>query len=485
MAAGGIRQQQKGPAVKAFQEALEERAESLFYPSLQNDGVVGPNTWRAFEDIGWALGLTNRELDVDEIPPKTQQLFADPSQRTPGQLKRAGERASKLKRHTIGIDGAPVFWGLAKPLVRARRHGWGGRVVAGDRRPGVPERFGKKSQATLYNCFQRREATGVCPPECGGDCRPANEPGRSSHELRSDGRGFGSRPAGTKLNWWELGIDVEDPLGLISHLRALGYEVHQTYPGASEEVQHINFTADPGPVLVSSGPNAEAAKKPVLKVLSQPTTGQLKGIDVAEHQGQIDWKAVAASGRTFAYARATEGLNDPDPTFARNWAQMRSAGIARGAYHFARPCKGRDPHAEVKEFLAAVDRAGGFRPGDLVPMLDMEAFGTTGAPLSPQDTLEWARAFVHDLHGKVGRMPVIYTGSFWRDAMGNPADDLGCKLWLAAYVKSPTKWIPAAWADRGWLMWQHSDKGTVAGIGKPVDLDVLKGGSAALERLRM
>src|ERR1700709_935168 len=113
MAAGGIRQQQKGPAVKAFQEVLEERAESLFYPSLQADGVVGPNTWRAFEDIGWALGLINRELDVDEISPGTQQLFADPSQRTAGQLKRARERASKLKRHTIAVDGAPIFWCLA------------------------------------------------------------------------------------------------------------------------------------------------------------------------------------------------------------------------------------------------------------------------------------------------------------------------------------------------------------------------------------
>jgi lysozyme len=485
MAAGGIRQKQKGKAVRDFQTILNERAEPLFYPALQPDGVVGPNTWQAFEDLGWALGLTKRELGADEISPKTQGLFADPGKRTAGQLKLATERASKLKRHTIGFDGAPIFWGLAKPLVRARQHGWGGRVVAGDRRPGVPERFGKKSQATLYNCFQRREASGVCPPECGGDCRAANKPGQSSHELRSDGRGFGNRPAGAKLNWWELGIDVEDPVGLVSHLRALGYEAHQTYPGSSEEVQHINFIADPGPVLVSSGPNAAPAKKPALKVLSRSTTGRLKGIDIAEHQGQIDWKKVAASGVKFAYARATEGLNDPDPTFAKNWAQMRSVGIARGAYHFARPAKGRSPHDEVKEFLSVVDRAGGFHPGDLVPMLDLESFGVTGPALSPQQTLEWARAFVHELHGKVGRMPIIYTGSFWRDAMANPADDLGCKLWLAAYVKDPTKWIPTAWAEHGWLMWQYTKTGAVPGIGPKVDLDVLKGGSAALERLRM
>jgi lysozyme len=213
---------------------------------------------------------------------------------------------------------------------------------------------------------------------------------------------------------------------------------------------------------------------------------RLKGIDVSESQPSIDWKAVVSSGRTFAWAQATDGLNSPDPTFKKKlWAEMKAAGIARGAYHVARPQKGRDPHDEVREFLSVVKKAGGLHPGDLVPMLDVEVYGKAGN-LSPRATLDWMRGFVNEMHAQIGHRPIIYTGHFWRDAMGNPADDLGCKLWLAAYVKDPDKWVPTAWTDHGWTIWQHSEEGTVPGVkNAPCDLDLLKGGKAALERLRM
>ena len=71
-------------------------------------------------------------------------------------------------------------------------------------------------------------------------------------------------------------------------------------------------------------------------------------------------------------------------------------------------------------------------------MLDVEAFGSAGR-LTQRQTLEWVRGFVNEMHAQIGRRPIIYTGSFWRDQMGNPADDLNCKLWLAAYVKNPNR----------------------------------------------
>jgi lysozyme len=485
--AGALAQDQRGAAVKKFQKAMNRRAESRFYPPLAADGEFGPATRRAFEDIGWALGLGQNVLARREIAPAIQAVFEDPGARNAGQLERARLRGPKLHLRTIGLDGAPIFWGLAKPLVRARERGWGGRLTAGDRRAGVPERFGKKSQATLFACFQRSQATGRCPGDCGGDCLPANPPGRSSHELRSDGSaGFGGRAAGTKLAWWELGIDVGDSSGLLSHLAALDYKIQRTYPGSQKEFHHLNFTASPGRVLASTGPNAKPAKKPAVKAVAKGTTGRLKGIDVSLNQPTIVWRDVAAAGYSFAYVKVTDGLGDPDPEFNKErWRQMRAAGLARGAYHFARPQPGRDPRDEVHEFLGVLKRAGGLRDGDLVPMLDVEGYGLSGK-ISPRATLEWLRGFVNEMHAQIGRRPIIYTGVFWRERMGNPADDLGCKLWLAAYVKKPAPWVPAAWADSGWTIWQHSATGKVPGVAaKACDLNVLKGGSAALEKLRM
>lgn len=70
--------------------------------------------------------------------------------------------------------------------------------------------------------------------------------------------------------------------------------------------------------------------------------------------------------------------------------------------------------------------------------------------------------------------------------MGNPGDSLGCRLWLAAYVKKPDPFVPRAWADKGWTMWQHSETGRVPGVdARACDLNVLKGGGEMLEKLRM
>lgn len=430
MASRALQQGEKGKAVRSFQRTLNARAESRFYPPLALDSNFGPATQRAFEDLGWALGLSSRALKAGGVPDAVQAVFADPSTRTSEQIARARERGPKLARRTIDLDGTPIFWGLAKPLVRARERGWSGRLISA---------------------------------------------------IRPTGRGSGAK----RLNWWELDIEADDSAGLLRHLQALGYKAHSD-SGSANTARHIKFTANPGPLLASTGPNARPAKKPAVKVLAAPTTGKLKGVDVSEFQPSIDWKAVASSGRTFAWAKATDGLGDPDPKFGKQrWAEMKAAGIARGAYHFARPQKGRDPRDEVGEYLSVLKRAGGLHDGDLVPMLDVEEYGPAGK-LSPKATLEWVRGFVHAMHAQIGRRPIIYTGSFWRDAMGNPADDLGCPLWLAAYVSKPDQFVPTAWADHGWTIWQHSDRGKVPGVSKAAcDLDLLKGGSAGLERLRM
>ena len=484
---------EKGPAVKAFQEALNARAESRFYPPLVLDSDFGPATRWAFEDLGWALGLDKKTLARKEVSMAAQAVFEDPGARTPDQLERARLRAPKLHTRTIPLDGTPIFWGLAKPLVRARERGWGGRLTSADRRAGIPERFGKMSQASLFSCFTRSKAMGRCPSDCSGNCNPANPPGFSSHELRSDGsRGFPGKARGAKLKWFELGIDVDDSDGLLKHLQALGYKVHRTYPGSTTEAHHLNFTASPGPLLAEVGPNAKPAKKPKVKAVPATTTGRLKGIDVSRNQPSINWQKVVGSGRAFAYAQVSDGLRTPDPTFTKDlWTGMRQAGLARGAYHFARPQQNRDPRDEVHEFLNLLTRAGGLQTGDLIPMLDVEGFGSAGR-LTQRQTLEWVRGFVNEMHAQIGRRPIIYTGSFWRDQMGNPADDLNCKLWLAAYVKNPNDFLPAAWGNSGFTIWQFSSTGTLPGVEKTpggpkvaCDLDVLKGGSAGLEKLRM
>src|SRR5688572_6854506 len=59
----------------------------------------------------------------------------------------------------------------------------------------------------------------------------------------------------------------------------------------------------------------------------------VRGIDVSHHQGAIDWHSVKASGRSFAFIKASEGADFRDTRFSENWQRAREAGIFTGAYH--------------------------------------------------------------------------------------------------------------------------------------------------------
>ncbi len=194
----------------------------------------------------------------------------------------------------------------------------------------------KKSQATLFDCAQRKIATGQCPAHCGGDCAPANPPGASSHELRSDANGFPC-PVGRQLKWFELGLDVSDSDGLVSVLDQLGYKVHRTYPNSIPEHHHVNFTASPGPVLPDFGPASHPAHPATAHAVSghaattsAPTgTVTLNGTDASFNQPSVDWAKVKAAGHDFAMSRCTDGLHSPDPKFGKARWNSSAAGASR------------------------------------------------------------------------------------------------------------------------------------------------------------
>ena len=198
----------------------------------------------------------------------------------------------------------------------------------------------------------------------------------------------------------------------------------------------------------------------------------LQGIDVSHYQGAVNWAAVRAGGRRYAFCKATEGTTYTDPTFAANWPAMRAAGLLRGAYHFGRP--GTSAAAQADYFCDAVRPA----PGDLKPVLDLEA--TDG--MTPAQVRAWVVAFVSRVVARTGQTPVIYTGYyFWRDSAGN-GSNLNCPLWLAQYASAVTL-VPAAWAT--WTFWQYTSTGTCPGVAGGVDLDAFNGNKTGLNNLRL
>src|SRR3954462_8803586 len=62
----------------------------------------------------------------------------------------------------------------------------------------------------------------------------------------------------------------------------------------------------------------------------------IQGFDVYSGDGAVNWTSVKNGGYSFAFVKATEGVNFTDSRFATNMAGATSAGVYVGPYHFCR-----------------------------------------------------------------------------------------------------------------------------------------------------
>ena len=199
----------------------------------------------------------------------------------------------------------------------------------------------------------------------------------------------------------------------------------------------------------------------------------LKGIDVSHFQGRIDWPTVAQQGIAFAYAKASEGNSVTDPMFGTNYAAMRAAGVARGAYHFLHADV--DATQQARHFLSVL---GTPQAGDLPPMLDVET--ACGMQCAAIDSC--ALAWLADVQNALGCTPLIYSSlSFWNSNLAGSAALCAYPLWIAEYTSAAAPVLPHGVS--GYAIWQHAQTGKVDGIAGAVDLDLFNGDAEALAQL--
>jgi lysozyme len=191
-------------------------------------------------------------------------------------------------------------------------------------------------------------------------------------------------------------------------------------------------------------------------MVSTPEPNCLRGIDVSHYQCDVDWPTVAASGVRFAFIKATDGVDDVDPHFAKNWIEAKAAGIRRGAYHFFRPRIDAQQQAMHLLRVAPMDDLA------LPPALDVEV--TDG--LDPSAMQVGIKTWLETVRLALSCSPIVYTDpSFWRE---NVAGDFSAyPLWLACYAPEPE--VPGTW--QAWTFWQHTDCGSANGILGHVDLN--------------
>ncbi len=193
-----------------------------------------------------------------------------------------------------------------------------------------------------------------------------------------------------------------------------------------------------------------------------PLWHEVVGVDVSNHQGEIDWPALARSGVGFAYIKATEGASFRDKSFARNWSEAARAGVPRGAYHFFTLCK---PAAEqARNFIDTVP----VDPSALPPVVDAEHLGPCTESATNAGQVAELEEFLDAVEHHYGRRPLVYTTEEFDAAMLQGALR-GERFWARSLVFSP------GFRRDQWIIWQYQNRGRRPGVKGDLDLNVFRG----------
>jgi lysozyme len=197
----------------------------------------------------------------------------------------------------------------------------------------------------------------------------------------------------------------------------------------------------------------------------------LRGIDISNHQGKINWQALRQEKFHFIYIKATEGGDFKDRRFSANWQAAAEIGLVRGAYHFFTFCKsGKD---QAKNYLSSVPVESGILP----PVLDIEYSGNCKQRPEREDLLKEVQDFINEVKPVYNMQPILYvTEEIYETYLTEYSSDM--PIWIRDIY-----FEPELGEDNIWVFWQYANRGRVKGINGPVDLNVFNGRDKEFKRL--
>ena len=196
-----------------------------------------------------------------------------------------------------------------------------------------------------------------------------------------------------------------------------------------------------------------------------------QGIDVSEHNGKIDWQAVANSGQAdFAFIRVgyrgySSGGLYPDSRYKENLEGALAAGFDVGIYIYS---QATTPAEAEEEAYYALDLLGKYADRLTLPIvIDFEYAESNGyvgrlydAHLSAEAATAVCNAFCDVIEGE-GFEACVYANPVMLDGRLLP-EKLRGTLWLANYIDETTY-------TGDYTFWQYTSSGGVYGCKGTVD----------------
>ena len=194
-----------------------------------------------------------------------------------------------------------------------------------------------------------------------------------------------------------------------------------------------------------------------------------RGIDVSEHQKEINWNAVAESGIDYAYIRVgrrgyTEGGLFDDAYFETNIREAKAAGLLTGVYIFSQAVTVQEA---IEEADYLIEKAKEYEV-PLPVVYDWEKISEDGSrtsELSTETRTDCAVAFCETIRN-AGYVPCVYINR----NMGYYGYDLRRLKDYQIWFSLPESGFPNFYYHVD--MWQYSFTETVPGIEVETDMNL-------------
>lgn len=189
----------------------------------------------------------------------------------------------------------------------------------------------------------------------------------------------------------------------------------------------------------------------------------IQGIDISNHQKDINWKEINNNEIRFVYIKATEGGDFKDARFKVNWEESKKHKFNVGAYHFFTFCKsGRE---QAKNFIETVP----IDESNLPPVIDLEYGGNCKNNKNRNEIIAEIDTLQKLMYQTYKKTPILYvTEEFYEDYLIN--EFVKNPIWYRDVFKKPN---PKG--NREWLIWQFANRGHLKGIDTYVDFNVFNG----------
>lgn len=198
----------------------------------------------------------------------------------------------------------------------------------------------------------------------------------------------------------------------------------------------------------------------------------LQGIDVSDHQGEIDWEAVKDAGYDFVFVRVgyrgygEEGTLNEDTMAIEYMQEAEKAGLEVGAYFFSQAVD-EEEAAEEAVFAADVIKRSGVNM-TLPLVYDPELIeGAQGRAdnLTREEVSANTKAFGKAARKALKCQVALYTNLYWENNYFDSETLNDFEIWYADYEETPQTPYHFTW-------WQYSETGTVPGIKGEMDLNL-------------